>query len=91
MNTSRPTRSPLQGSSGSGSPRHGDEREDAIAGHAEAVPLGVGSSDDCAGAAVFLASALSNFVTGSTVHVNGGTLAAAGLAPQPGGPLDDVT
>ncbi len=42
------------------------------------VPLGKGRPDDCAGAAVFLASALSRFVTGSTVHVDGGTLAAAG-------------
>jgi NAD(P)-dependent dehydrogenase (short-subunit alcohol dehydrogenase family) len=37
-----------------------------------------GHVDDCAGAAVFLASDLSRFVTGSTVHVDGGNLAAAG-------------
>lgn len=37
-----------------------------------------GHADDCAGAAVFLASDLSRFVTGSTVHVDGGNLAAAG-------------
>ena len=42
------------------------------------TPLGYGDADDCAGAAVFLASGLSTFVTGSTVHVNGGTLAASG-------------
>ncbi len=42
------------------------------------TPLGGGTADDCAGAAVFLASDLSAFVTGSTVHVNGGTLAASG-------------
>jgi NAD(P)-dependent dehydrogenase (short-subunit alcohol dehydrogenase family) len=42
------------------------------------TPLGVGTADDCAGAAVFLASGLSSFVTGSTLHVNGGTLAASG-------------
>jgi NAD(P)-dependent dehydrogenase (short-subunit alcohol dehydrogenase family) len=37
-----------------------------------------GSTWDCAGAAVFLASDLSRFVTGSTVHVDGGTHAASG-------------
>ena len=37
-----------------------------------------GHVDDCAGAAVFLASDLSGFVTGSTLHVDGGNLAAAG-------------
>ena len=37
-----------------------------------------GSVWDCAGAAVFLASDLSRFVTGSTIHVDGGTHAAGG-------------
>ncbi len=37
-----------------------------------------GTVDDCAGAAVFLASDLSAFVTGSSVHVDGGNLAAGG-------------
>jgi NAD(P)-dependent dehydrogenase (short-subunit alcohol dehydrogenase family) len=49
------------------------------------TPLGTGDADDCAGAVVFLASALSNFVTGSTVHVNGGTLAASGWRRGPEG------
>ncbi len=37
-----------------------------------------GSVDDVAGAALFLASDLSLFVTGTTVHVDGGSLAASG-------------
>ncbi|MGI9579147.1 MAG: SDR family NAD(P)-dependent oxidoreductase [Microthrixaceae bacterium] len=37
-----------------------------------------GTADDVAGAIVFLASPLSSFVTGTTVHVDGGTLAASG-------------
>ena len=46
------------------------------------VPLGrFGQPDDVAGVALFLASPLSAFVTGTTVHVDGGTLAAAGWFP----------
>ena len=37
-----------------------------------------GSSWDCAAAALFLASDLSRFITGSTIHVDGGTDAAGG-------------
>ncbi len=43
------------------------------------VPLGrFGTPADIAGVAVFLASELSAFVTGTTVHADGGTLAAGG-------------
>jgi len=43
------------------------------------VPLGrFGMPDDIAGVALFLASDLSRFMTGTTVHVDGGTYAAGG-------------
>jgi NAD(P)-dependent dehydrogenase (short-subunit alcohol dehydrogenase family) len=46
------------------------------------VPLGrFGSPADTAGVAVFLASSLSSFVTGTTVHADGGTLASSGWFP----------
>ena len=46
------------------------------------VPLGrFGAPADVAGAAVFLASDLSGFVTGTTLHVDGGTLASSGWFP----------
>jgi len=43
------------------------------------TPVGrVGDVDDTAGAVVYLAGRLSGFVTGTTIHVDGGNLAAAG-------------
>src|SRR5258708_2069436 len=46
------------------------------------VPLGrFGAPGDVAGAALFLASELSGFVTGTTVHVDCGSLAATGWFP----------
>jgi NAD(P)-dependent dehydrogenase (short-subunit alcohol dehydrogenase family) len=43
------------------------------------VPIGrFGTPDDIAGVALFLASDLSAFVTGTTVHADGGSLAAGG-------------
>lgn len=43
------------------------------------VPMGrLGEPSDPAGAAVFLASDLSSFVTGTTIHCDGGTYAAGG-------------
>lgn len=46
------------------------------------VPLGrLGAPEDAAGVALFLASDLAGFVTGTTVHVDGGTLASSGWFP----------
>jgi NAD(P)-dependent dehydrogenase (short-subunit alcohol dehydrogenase family) len=42
------------------------------------VPLGLGTPEDCAAPIVFLASDLSRFMTGTTLHVDGGTNAARG-------------
>ena len=43
------------------------------------IPLGrFGVPEDIAGCALFLASDLSSWVTGTTIHVDGGALAAAG-------------
>ena len=48
-------------------------------------PLGRwGRPDDVAGAALFLATGLSPWVTGTTIHVDGGALAAAGWYRLPG-------
>lgn len=50
------------------------------------VPVGrFGTGDDIAGVALFLASDLSGFVTGTTIHADGGSLAAGGWFRRPDG------
>jgi NAD(P)-dependent dehydrogenase (short-subunit alcohol dehydrogenase family) len=63
-------------------PTEGDNALAATAGvmepYADNVPLGLGAPDDCAAAVIFLASDLSRFMTGTTLHVDGGSNAARG-------------
>jgi 3-oxoacyl-[acyl-carrier protein] reductase len=53
--------------------------------YARKLALGWGTSDDICGAAVFLASAASRYVTGSTIHVDGGSDAARGWSKDADG------
>jgi NAD(P)-dependent dehydrogenase (short-subunit alcohol dehydrogenase family) len=49
------------------------------------IPLGrFGTPRDAAGCAIFLATELSAWVTGTTVHLDGGALAASGWVKAPG-------
>ena len=56
----------------------GDESTDERSQLAPQPWLEGGSVHDCAAAVVYLAGDMSRFVTGSTIHVDGGNIAAAG-------------
>lgn len=50
-----------------------------------AIPMGrVGEVSDVSNAVVFLASGMSNYITGTTLHPDGGTLASSGWFNWPG-------
>lgn len=58
--------------------------EESLANANLMIPMGrAGHVDEMAGAAVFLASGLGSYVTGQTIHVDGGTSAAGGWYHDP--------
>ncbi len=57
----------------------GDQPAFPAAGTPIAIPMGrLGETSDIANAVVFLASGLSSYITGTTLHPDGGTFAASG-------------
>jgi NAD(P)-dependent dehydrogenase (short-subunit alcohol dehydrogenase family) len=82
VNTVAPDAIPTPGDATLGEAAHGGESGE---GYAAKVPLGWGNTDDCAAAVVYLTSDMSRFVTGTTLHVDGGTMAASGWQRRPDG------
>ncbi len=70
-------------------PTPGDDELVAATGAMEAygsvVPLGLGTTDDCAAAIIFLLGDMARFMTGTTLHLDGGTDAARGWRRRPDG------
>jgi 3-oxoacyl-[acyl-carrier protein] reductase len=63
----------------------GDAPPKSAEGARISIPMGRGGDvRDLAGCVVFLASSLSSYVTGSTLHVDGGTFASSGWFNWPG-------
>ena len=64
----------------------GQSAGDDLLGDRIIIPLGrKGTGADLSGCVLFLASDLSAYVTGTTLHIDGGTLAAAGWMHWPDG------
>lgn len=56
-----------------------------LATKGDMIPLGrAGHVDEMAASAVFLASDMASYITGQTIHVDGGTAAAGGWYHRPG-------
>jgi len=71
-------------------PTPGDEANAEAVGssrdaYGRKVPMGWGDVDDCAGPIIFLASELSRFMTGTVLHVDGGSHAASGWSRRDDG------
>ncbi|GAA2120984.1 SDR family NAD(P)-dependent oxidoreductase [Actinomadura napierensis] len=68
-----------------GGEKAGGETAFGPAGTRIAIPMGrTGQISDISGCAVFLASGLSSYVTGTTLHPDGGTFASSGWFNWPG-------
>jgi 3-oxoacyl-[acyl-carrier protein] reductase len=81
VNCVAPDAIPTPGDAGLAEALEGGESEHL----ASKIPLGTGRPEDVAAAVLYLASDMSVFVTGSTIHVDGGSHAASGWRRGPGG------
>ena len=79
VNTIAPDYVPTEGLAGMVAPATPEEEVTQATAHRISIPMGrVGDYGDVGGCALFLASDLSRFVTGTTLHPDGGTWASAG-------------